>query len=408
MRPLVPRLAAVAASTAAALLVLVAGVEAWARMRSDAKRGTPGFFLSDPGRRERLAPNYSGWFAGVPVHINSLELRDDREYDLEKKPGTFRILVLGDSVTFGHGALYECTYPYLLEQQLRRWRPDVDWQVWNAAVPGYNTSQELAQLLDVGPRFKPDLVIVGFYDNDIYDNYPVSAPGRVASLASAVNSFLKRHVYSLDVYKRQYLTLRWKLTASDEYRKRIEHIATEESLLAGVDRVAELQQQRITPYDRLTDEEVRQSRCIYGQQTNPQLLIDMQKDPGWPAFLAAVRELQRLHTTGDYRILFFLNIVPPICPDGDLFYDGGSNQLNDFLIGVMGQGTWAVSAHDAFLHRRPSQMPNATAHAIGNSNMTKAEALFAYLKDRLLPTLADRYPLLGSRQTTDRPVVADR
>ena len=64
--------------------------------------------------------------AGSPAcrcSINSLGFRDRREYSLEKPPNTFRILVLGDSVTFGHGTLDDTTYPYLLEQQLRAGRP---------------------------------------------------------------------------------------------------------------------------------------------------------------------------------------------------------------------------------------------------------------------------------------------
>ena len=130
-------------------------------------------------RGQRLAANYDGWFAGVPVHVNSLELRDPREYDLKKRPNTFRILALGDSVTFGHGSVYEHTYPFLVENRLKSWRPDVDWQVWNAAVPGYNTTQELAQLREVGDRFHPDLVIVGFFWNDLADNGPIPHPGRL-------------------------------------------------------------------------------------------------------------------------------------------------------------------------------------------------------------------------------------
>src|SRR5437588_5921366 len=161
---------------AAAALALVVAVEAWVRLSGDPHRGTPGFFLTDAVRGQRLAANYTGWFAGVPVHINSLELRDPREYPLPKLSNTVRILVLGDSVTFGHGSVYEHTYPYLFEQRLKAWRPDVDWQVWNAAVPGYNTSQELAHLLEVGPRFKPDLVVVGFYENDLLGNGPAPAP----------------------------------------------------------------------------------------------------------------------------------------------------------------------------------------------------------------------------------------
>src|SRR3989344_9377246 len=43
-----------------------------------------------------------------------------REFSLEKEPKTKRILVLGDSFTFGHGVSDQNTYPFLLEQELRK------------------------------------------------------------------------------------------------------------------------------------------------------------------------------------------------------------------------------------------------------------------------------------------------
>src|SRR5262249_18451953 len=152
-------------------------------------------------------------------------LRDSREYDLKKAPGTFRILVLGDSVTFGHGSVYDHTYPLLVEQRLRAWRPDVDWQVWKAAVPGDNPTQEPGHLLDVGPRFQPDLVIVGFYENDLVDNYEIIAPGMVRRAVAVARSFASRHLYSLSLYERAYLQLAWKLSASDAYRRRLAQLA---------------------------------------------------------------------------------------------------------------------------------------------------------------------------------------
>ena len=83
--------------------------------------------------------------------------------------------------------------------------------------------------------------------------------------------------------------------------------------------------------------------------------------------------------------MFFVNNVPPVCPDGDVFYDGGSKAIDELYLRVMGDGTPAVSCYDAFLHMRPSQMPNARAHAIGNANVVKAEVLFDFLRDRVLP-----------------------
>ena len=45
--------------------------------------------------------------------------------------------------------------------------------------------------------------------------------------------------------------------------------------------------------------------------------------------------------------------------------------------------------YDAFRRVRPSQMPDAGGHAIGNANVVKAEALFAFLRDVLLPQTTD-------------------
>src|SRR5439155_4885898 len=276
-------------------LALGAGVEAWVRWRWDPLKGSPGFFQSDPMRRQRLAPGYTGWFAGVPVHINSLGFRDDREYSLEKGPSTFRILVLGDSVTFGHGSVAEHTYPFLFEQKLKAWRPDVDWQVWNLAVPGYNTSQELAHLLQVGPVYKPDLVIIGFFDNDLIENYDVEPSGRIQSAVAYLKSFLRRYLYSVELYRRVYLTLAWKLAGTDEYHKRVEHLAVEDELLANMRPVNGLNEQQLTPVDRFTDDQVQTMVCVGGQKPNPTVIDSLQRDSGFAPWLRAVRRLQALN-----------------------------------------------------------------------------------------------------------------
>jgi hypothetical protein len=366
-----------------AAVVVVCAIEIWVRATWDPKRGQPGFFLSDATRGQRLAAGYDGWFAGVPVHINSLELRDPREYDLAKRPNTFRILVLGDSVTFGHGSVYEHTYPYLTEQRLKAWRPDVDWQVWNAAVPGYNTSQELAQLLEVGERFQPDLVVVAFFGNDVIDNVAVQPAGRLRTAAMRALSIARRHVYSLELYKKVYLTLVWKVSGSIEQRRRLEHLATEESLLSSVSDVSALPQQQLTPFDRMSDEQVAAIDCVYGMKPNPDTVPAIRREPGFPAWIDAVRGFQRLNREGRYHVVFFANQTPPVCPDGDVFYDGGTKAVDSFLMSVMEEGTDAISTYDAFLHVHPTQMPNAVGHSLGNSNVVKAEVLFEFLRERV-------------------------
>ena len=385
MRPVAKFLLVSLPAAALALVMMGLAVEVWVRATWEPRKGVPGFFLSDAARSIRLAPGYSGWFAGVPVQINQLELRDPREYELTKRPETFRILVLGDSVTFGHGSIYENTYPFLLEQRLKAWRPDVAWEVWNAGVPGYNTSQELAHLAELGPKAAPDLVIVGFFLNDLIDNRPTEKPGAVRRVMASSLSFARKYMYSFELYRKAYLQLAWKMSTADEYRRRLEHLESQETILASATDARAIEEQAITPYEYLTEDEVRSVNCYYGMKPSPELIADMRRQAGYSEWLKAVGEFQRLHQTGAYRIMFFLNIVPPVCPDGDVFYDGGSSELNDYLVSVLGAGVPAVSTYEAFLRVRPSQMPLATAHSIGNSNAVKADVLFQYLRDRVLP-----------------------
>jgi hypothetical protein len=369
-----------------AAIVVAAGVEVWVRVRWDPKNGQPGLFLSDAARGQRFAANYDGWFAGVPVHINSLGFRDPLDYSLAKRANTFRIIFLGDSVTFGHGSVYEHTYPYLLEQKLKAWRPDVDWQVWNLAVPGYNTSQELAHLKEIGPQFSPDLVIVGFFENDLVDNRPADPPGLVRTAAAVALSVAQRHIYSIELYKRVYLQLAWRLSASDSYKQRLENINSEEKALRNTVTLADAEQQKLTNFDYVSDDELSRS-CPSKPAPSTALVEAAQHQDSYDQWLAAVRGFQQLNREGTYRIVFFLNITPLPCPDSDAtFYDDDGWGLNALFMRVMGSGGMpVVSAHDAFLHRRPSQMPGWSGHSFGNTNLVKADVLFSYVRDHAVP-----------------------
>jgi hypothetical protein len=76
-----------------------------------------------------------------------------------------------------------------------------------------------------------------------------------------------------------------------------------------------------------------------------------------------------------------------VCQADDRFYDGGSLEFDEVLRGVLGQGVPVVSTVRAFLNHRPSQMPGASAHAVGNANRVKADVLFEFLQQRILPGL---------------------
>ena len=193
----------------------------------------------------------------------------------------------------------------------------------------------------------------------------------------------------MELYKKAYLQIAWRLYASGEFKRRMEHLSTEESLLQKSDDASALPQQALTPYERLTDDDVRRVNCVYGMKPDSGIVPAMQRDPGYAAWLDAVRGFQRLQRDGSYRVVFFINDVPPICPDGDVFYDGGSKAIDDFYVDVMSQGTRAVVTYSEFLRLRPSQMPNARAHAIGNANLVKARVLFEFLRELVLPEMMD-------------------
>jgi GDSL-like Lipase/Acylhydrolase family len=99
--------------------------------------------------------------------INSAGLRD-REYPVAKPAATFRIVAIGDSFTFGAGVKQGETYPKRLEAMLneRLGGKGTTFEVLDAGVPGYNTYQELIHLREVGLKFNPDLIVLGFTLSD--------------------------------------------------------------------------------------------------------------------------------------------------------------------------------------------------------------------------------------------------
>ncbi|HYU32253.1 MAG TPA: SGNH/GDSL hydrolase family protein [Thermoanaerobaculia bacterium] len=89
----------------------------------------------------------------------------DRDHTLAKPPGTYRIVVLGDSIAEGYRIQRtQDAFPALLEQDLRKARLPVE--VLNFGVTGYNTQQEVETLRRRALAFSPDLVLVAYCHND--------------------------------------------------------------------------------------------------------------------------------------------------------------------------------------------------------------------------------------------------
>ncbi|GEM_PF-6088540 len=110
------------------------------------------------------------------VQTNSHGLRD---VDIGPKTlGVTRIIVLGDSFTWGDGVNLDETYVKQLETLLngRCGRAGATkYEVINAGVPEWGPAQMWLYLKDYGVKFEPDLVLLGLFDLDIYRNEPYLA-----------------------------------------------------------------------------------------------------------------------------------------------------------------------------------------------------------------------------------------
>jgi len=124
----------------------------------------PGIYRSDPTIGWELLPNYEGHYhqqvERLVTRTNADAMRDP-PLTTERKATPRRVLFLGDSIAFGRGLGQEHTIARRLEA---RWEKTA---VFNAGVPGFDTSQELARLRRFGPVIKPQLVVLEWYRNDI-------------------------------------------------------------------------------------------------------------------------------------------------------------------------------------------------------------------------------------------------
>ncbi len=98
--------------------------------------------------------------ASIQPTLNTKGYRD-AEHTVSKPSDRVRILILGDSMTFGWGIADKEIYPKLLADLAG---PDVE--VISLAQNGWSTADELAALKREGLNYQPDLVVVGAVTND--------------------------------------------------------------------------------------------------------------------------------------------------------------------------------------------------------------------------------------------------
>jgi hypothetical protein len=134
-------------------------------------------YVPDPHSGSRLQPGYQGWFTKegrAYIRVNSAGFRD-RERSVQKRAGTYRIAVLGDSFAEALQVPIDKTFWSILEQKVtecaRREKGVERVEVLNFGVSGHGTAQALQILRHyVGP-YEPDAVLLAFYPgNDVQNN----------------------------------------------------------------------------------------------------------------------------------------------------------------------------------------------------------------------------------------------
>lgn len=144
-------------------------------------------------------PNTDGTTYGHPFHVNrwGFRGRNFMERDLEGE-ATFRIMVLGDSITSGIAIAEENRYTDVLETKLRERYPRLKIEVINLGVQGFETLQEEKMMYRMWSTIRPNLTIVGFYVNDpniTYDHYlPYKIPVPESTLRLLERFLLFRQV----------------------------------------------------------------------------------------------------------------------------------------------------------------------------------------------------------------------
>lgn len=123
----------------------------------------------DPWLGQALKANVSGQvvypgYDEVPertvTYRTSSQRMRDREFEVPKPPGVFRIACIGDSVTYGTGLDLAETFPKQLERLLGERFPGRAIEVINAGVYACNTTQQASWCRMAVAPLEPDLVLL--------------------------------------------------------------------------------------------------------------------------------------------------------------------------------------------------------------------------------------------------------
>jgi hypothetical protein len=114
-----------------------------------------------------FVPPYHGKFRtfGHSFTTNHLGFREKR-FSHKKNKNSFRILIFGDSLTFGVGIDDDHRYSNVLEEMFHINYPQHNVEVLNFGMPGYSLDQEYELIKAILKLVECDLIVLGVFWND--------------------------------------------------------------------------------------------------------------------------------------------------------------------------------------------------------------------------------------------------
>lgn len=104
----------------------------------------------------------------IDESLNSKGMRGP-EYSYDKRPGEYRVMMLGDSFVEGYSVEFEEVSSQVLQNLLTE-RGHPDCTVINGGTGGWSTDQEYLFFKSEAYKYHPDLTILMFHPNDIVGN----------------------------------------------------------------------------------------------------------------------------------------------------------------------------------------------------------------------------------------------
>ncbi|MBI4514606.1 MAG: SGNH/GDSL hydrolase family protein [Deltaproteobacteria bacterium] len=110
-----------------------------------------------PGVKARVEHEGGGYL----VRVNQAGFRCDHEFVPHKRPGTFRVLLFGDSYTAGDGVSNRYRYGNLMERAI------ADLEVYNFGLSGTGTDQQYLIFRQMAADIEHDLIVISVFVENI-------------------------------------------------------------------------------------------------------------------------------------------------------------------------------------------------------------------------------------------------